>query len=112
MSENNIAEKTNLALSEREIHLIAKTMFIVRLLKSARQNPDNFPDEPGKVQTSEAFGKCKCLSKDEILRWQHANCADNEHGKLTSEEFDVIIELIGGGRRLPKDSNDFTYYFD
>lgn len=107
MAEKDISENANTVLSEREIHLVLKTAEIINFLAYVRRNPDRFPDQEGRAATS--ISSQKCVSKAEIMHWQHENSLEGEDCKLTSEEFDIIISLLAVGTYQKKNSD--IYYF-
>jgi hypothetical protein len=81
-------------LSTNEIRLISKAMFIIQILNKVRNNPDAFALNNGRVIWDDRL-KCKAISKDEILAWQHANAGGDESYKMTSQEFDEMLPISG-----------------
>lgn len=84
----------NKVISTNEIRLISKAMFIIQILIKVRNNPDSFPLNNGRVIGDDRL-KCKAISKDEILAWQHANAGDDPDIKMTKEEFDEMLPISG-----------------
>ncbi len=110
-TQNDIAEKTNEALSQDQINAAFKLGFIIYFLGRVKENPT-------KVKTGEGISfldqqeEFQWVSKTEVLKWQHASVRNDEARKMTSNEFDILITLYPGfGKTCREESGEKVNYY-